>query len=100
MLQIAVHSDDHVALGVIESGGERRGLAEIAPQPDACHTRVERGDLPENRRRAICAAVIDEDQFIVFAETFHHFRQTAIKNGQILFFVMKRDDDGVRTFHF
>src|SRR5262245_21643760 len=100
MLQVAVHGDDHVALGVIESGGQRRCLAEIAPQPYACHARIERGDLPEDHRRAICAAVIDEDQLIVFAETFHHFRQTAIKYGHILFFVMKGDDDGVRTFHF
>ena len=100
MLQIAVHGDDHVALGVIESGGQRRCLAEIATQPDASHARIKRGNLPENRRRAVYAAVIDKDQFIVFAEIFQHFRQTAIKNGQILFFIMKGDDDGVRTFHF
>src|SRR5499426_740119 len=100
MLQIAVHGDDHVAFGVIESGGQRRGLAEISAQSDACHARVEGGDLSQNRRRAIGAAVINKDQFIVFAKIFHHFRQTAIKNGQILFFVMKGDDDGVRTFHF
>src|SRR5262249_14543526 len=74
MLQVAVHSDDHLALSVIESGGQRRGLAEITAQSNACHARVERGNLSKDHWRAISAPVIDKDQLIVFSETFHHFR--------------------------
>ena len=34
MLQVAIHGDDDVALGFVEAGRKRRGLPEIAPQPD------------------------------------------------------------------
>ena len=47
VLQVAVHGEDELAGGMIETGGQRRGLAEVAAQLDDEDAAVYRGNLFE-----------------------------------------------------
>ena len=49
VLQVAVHGDDELALRVVEAGGQRRGLAEVAAQFDDQHPAIDRSNLLEQR---------------------------------------------------
>jgi len=62
VLQVAVHGDDELALGVVEAGGKGRGLAEIAAQFDDHHAAVHGGDLAEQGEGGVARAVVYKDQ--------------------------------------
>ena len=50
VLQVAVEHHDHVAAGVLEPGGQRRLVAEVARERDDLHARVARGGGAPSRR--------------------------------------------------
>ena len=100
VLQVAVHGDDVLALGVIEAGGQRRGLPEIAAQLDHHHAAVDGGNLLQHPEGVVAAAVIDEDQLERLAGRFHHHLQPVVEFGDVLFFVVERYDDGVLEHRF
>ena len=62
VLQVGVDHRDHVAAGVLQSGGERRLVAKVAGQVHDAHARVGVGDPVEDLRRAVGRAVVDEHQ--------------------------------------
>ena len=95
VLQIAVHGDDVFAFGVIEARGQRGGLAEVAAQLDHHHAAVDRGNLLQHPEGVVAAAVVDEDQLERLAGGFHDHLQAVVELGDVLFFVVKRYDDGV-----
>ena len=68
VLQIAVGGDDEAAAGVGKAGGERRGLAEVAPEPDHPQPRVRRLERGQLRERVVRAAVVDRDDLVRTAE--------------------------------
>ena len=45
VLQVAVHGEDELAFGVVEAGGQRGGLAEVAAQLDNENAAVDGGNL-------------------------------------------------------
>ncbi len=71
MLQVAVHGDDHIAGGVIESGGERRGLAVIAFQAQHRDARILFGNLGEYLRSRVRALVIYVNELDRFKSPGH-----------------------------
>src|SRR5215217_1797889 len=68
VLEVGIHRHDGVAAGMRESGCERRGFAEVAPEaydPDRVALRAQSGQLGE---RAVCRPVVDEDDLPGAAE--------------------------------
>src|SRR6185437_8617260 len=95
VLQVAVHGDDEFTGGVVEAGGERRGLAEVAAQLDHEDARIDRGNLLKQTVRAVARAVIDEDQFKAGLHMLHHLLHAIVKARDALLFVVEGDDDGI-----
>ncbi len=95
VLEIAVHGEDEVALGVIEAGGEGGGLTEVAAQLDDEDARVDRGDLFEQAIGAVARTIVDEDQFEGFADLLHYGLEAVVEGGDVFFFVVERNDDGI-----
>ena len=93
VLQVAIHGDHVVALGMVKSGGQCGRLSEIAAQLDYDHPAVHRGDLLQQRERIIAAAVVHENQLEGFSGSFHDHPQAVVQLGYVLFFVVKRYDD-------
>ncbi len=62
VLQVGVDHRDDVADRVLQAGGERGLVAEVARQVDDAHARVGRGHAVEQLGRAVGAAVVDEHQ--------------------------------------
>ena len=95
VLEIAVHGEDVVALGVVEAGGEGRGLTEVAAELDDEDAAVYGGDLFEKAIGAVAGAIVDEDQLEGFADLLHDGLEAVVESGDVLLFVMERNDDGI-----
>ena len=67
VLQVGVDHRDGVADGVLEAGGQRRLVAEVAREVHDAHARVGGGEPVEDLGRAVGAAVVDDDQLEVEA---------------------------------
>ncbi len=68
VLQVGVDRDDGIAACVVEAGGQRDLLAEVARQRDDANPRIARGEGGKHRERRITAAVVDEHRLDVDAE--------------------------------
>ena len=62
VLEVGVEHHDRVAAGVVESGGQRRLVPEVARQEDDPHAGIVVGEPLERRRRAVARAVVDEHE--------------------------------------
>ena len=93
VLQIAVHGDDHLAGGGVESGGERGRLPVVARKADRAHVRVARRQHLERLRRAVAAAVVHVDDFRSATDQKEHRREAARELLDRPRFVEERDDD-------
>src|SRR6185437_10942429 len=87
VLKVAVHGEDVVAGGVIESGGKRRGLTEVAAKLDDEHAAIYRGYLLEQAIGAVARAVVDEDQLEGVADMLHDGLEAIVERGDVIFFV-------------
>src|SRR5262249_42214669 len=95
VLKISVHGDDIFAFAVIKSGSERRGLTEVTAQLDDDHAAIDCGDLLQQRERVVATAVVDKHQLKRLAGSLHDDLQAIVKLGDVLFFVMERNNDGI-----
>ena len=95
VLEIAVHGEDVVALGVVEAGGKSRGLAEVAAELDDEDAGVYGSDLFEETIGAVAGAVVDEDELEGVADLLHDGLEAVVESGDVLFLVVERHDDGV-----
>ena len=95
VLEIAVHGEDEVALGVVEAGGEGGGLAEVAAELDDENPTVDGGDFFKQAVGAVAGSIVDEDQFEGFADLLHYGFESVVEGGDVFFFVMERNDDGI-----
>ena len=95
MLPVTVERHDGVALGVIEPGGERRLVAEVAAQLQDRHAAVVARRLHELGRRMVDRAVVDvADPDVVLApQRRHHVHQPPVELGHDGFLVVDGDDD-------
>src|SRR5215469_13614628 len=95
MLEVTVHGENEFALTVVEAGGEGRGLAEIPAQLHHNHSAVDGSNLLEEQEGVVLAAIVDENQLEGLARGFHDDLEPVVKFGNILFFVVKRDNNGI-----
>ena len=72
VLEVGVHGDDHVALGLLESAVERGGFAVVAAELDAVHGGVGLGEFGDAVPRTVVAAVIHHYHFMAESVRFHH----------------------------
>ena len=94
VLQVAVGRDDEAAARVRKARRERRGLTEVAAEPDDPQPRVLRLELRQQRERLVCAAVVDDDDLVAAAERLERFRELAVELRDVRRLVPHRDDDG------
>ena len=95
VLEITIHGEDEVSLRVIEAGGESRGLTEVAAELDDENAAVDCGDLFKQAVGAIAGSIVDEDQFEGFADLLHYRFEAVVEGGDVFFFVMERNNDGI-----
>ena len=95
VLQVAIHGQNKIALGMVETRGQRRGLPEIAAQLDDQDTAVDRRNLLQQLVAAVRGTIIHEHQLKAVAHLLHDRLQLVIESGDILFFIVKGDDDGI-----
>ena len=74
VLQIAVRGDDEPSARVIEAGRERRGLAEIAPQPDHPQMRIAGLQLRQDLEALVRAPIVDDDELVRTAPARRAYR--------------------------
>ena len=82
MLQIAVHGDDDVALGFVEAGRERGGLAEIAAQADHLQMAVGLHQVGQQLEAAVGGGVVHEENFVGPLQLFQHRRQPVVQRAE------------------
>ena len=95
VLEIAVHGEDEVTLGVVEACGECGGLTEVAAELDDENAAIDGGDLFQQAVGAVAGSIVDEHQLKGFADLLHYGLQTVVECGDVFFFVMERNDDGI-----
>ena len=95
VLEVAIHSEDVVALGVIEAGGEGGGLAEVAAELDDEDAAIYRSDLFEQAIGAVTGAIVDKDQFEGFTDLLHDGLEAIVERGDVILFVVEWHDDGI-----
>ncbi len=76
MLVVGVDQNDGIALGVLDACGQCRFLAEVTRQTEITHATFGRyrGDCFIG---FIAAAIVDDDDFVVWRELFQRFLQVA-----------------------
>ncbi len=94
VLEIAVERNDDVALRFVEPGGQRRGLAEVAPQPDHLEARIGLDQIGQQIEAAVGGGVVDKNDFVGLAQALEHGRQPVVERQDGRFLIMDRDDDG------
>ncbi len=95
VLQVAVHGQDELARGVVETGRQRRGLAEVPAQLDHQHAAVHRGNLFQQLVGAVARAVVHQHQLKAVAHLLHHLLQAGIQDGDVLLFIVKGNNDRI-----
>ena len=92
VLEVAVDRDDDLALRRLEAGLQRRGLAEVPPQPHDADA-VVRGVQPGQRaERAVGGAVVDEDDLPGLAERVERRGQLVVEERDAPLLVVHGDD--------
>ena len=92
VLEVAVDRDDDVALGLLEAGLQRGGLAEVAPEPDDAHVVVLRVQTRERREGAVGRAVVDEDDLPRPTERLERGRELVVQQRDAALLVVHGDD--------
>ena len=95
VLQIAIHGQDVVALGMIESRGKRGGLAKIAPQLDHQNPAVHGCNLFQQLVGAVTRSVVHKHQFETVANLLHNRLQAVVQSSNVLFLVMEGHDNRI-----
>ena len=93
VLEVAVHREDRLAAGEIETGGERELMPEPAREADDLEARVARVSLDGEPVRAVGAPVVDEDHLPGVLERVEHTREARDELWQQLLLVPEGNDD-------
>jgi hypothetical protein len=95
VLEVTVHRQDEVSLGVIEAGCKSGGLTEVATELYDEYTAVYCRDLLEEPVGSVAGAVVDKYQLEGVTDLLHHGLEAVIESGYVLFFVMEGYDDRI-----
>ena len=96
MLAVAVEGDDDVAVRVIEAGGERRLMTEVAAQVDGAHAWVVRRQGLQDPGRLIARAVVDVGDLEVDRQRQQRGQESRVEGGQGVLLIEHRHDHGHR----
>src|SRR5258706_11068689 len=80
---------------MVETGGESRGLAEIAAQLDYGYAAIDGCDCAQHGERVIAGAIVDEHDFEGLAVSLHYRLQAVVEIGHVLLLVVQGNDDRV-----
>ena len=94
VLQVAVHGDDDVAARLIEARRQRRGLPEVAPQPDDFQPPVGLHQVRQQLEAAIARRIVNEENLIRLGHAFEHGGEPVVEPQNRPLFVVDRDNDG------
>ena len=78
ILQIGIHSNDHIPSGVIKSGSHGCCLTEIFPETDYHHMTVLFLYFFQELKTSIGGTVIDEEYFIFMIDCTQNFIQLLV----------------------
>ena len=95
VVQISVHGQHELSLRMLTAGRQRRGQPEVPPQLNDQNPRIDRRNLLQQTVSTVTRAVIDKDQLKSLANVLHYGLQAVVERGDILLFVMERNDDGI-----
>ncbi len=95
VLQIGVNGQNTLATAGVEAGGNRQLMAVTARKIDRHHTWIAAHQIRHDRPGAIGGAVVEQDQFIIGADSrLRGGRHAAVKFLDALLFIEARRDDG------
>ncbi len=94
VLEIGVHDHHPTPLHRLEAGIGGRGLARVGLEPDEPRTGILLVEAAHDLGTPIAAAVVNEDRLVVEPGGIQHFADLGPEHGQVLFFVVNRNDDG------
>ena len=93
VLQIAVQRRDVAPARVLEAGCERRGLPEVAPQPDHPHVGIDGLEPCQDLEALVRAPIVDDDDFVRTSPGVEGRRELAVQVLERRRLVPDRDDD-------
>ena len=93
MLQVAVHGDLDIALGLMKARRKRRRLAEIAAQTDHLQVAIGLHQIGQQLEAAIRGCVIHEQNLVRPLQSLEDHRQPVVQRQDREFLVMDRDDN-------
>ena len=93
VLQVAIHGDDDVALGFVEAGRERGGLAEVAAQADHLEVAVGLHQVGEEFEAAIVGGVVDEEDLVGPLQLFENRGEAVVQREYGGLLVVDRNHD-------
>jgi hypothetical protein len=93
MLQIGVDGDDGIASSMLETGEQRRFLAEVSRQTDHAYRYAVSKQLGGTRGSFILAAVIDDHYFVIVVQGSNYVTQNADSRLDSGSLIECRDDD-------
>ena len=100
VLEVAVGSDDQPAPRVSETGGERGGLPEVAPETDDPQVRIDGLQPRESLEAPVGAPVVDDDDFVRSSPRGKRLVQFAMELRQRGRFIVNWDDDAELWVHY
>src|ERR1035438_47825 len=95
MLQVAIHGDNVLAAGVVESSGQSGRLPKIAAQLHDGHSAIDGGNLAQQRKRAVDGTVIDQHHLKRLSARLHHGLEPRVEVGDVLLLVVEGHYDGI-----
>ena len=93
MLQIAVHHHDEVAVCVVEAGGERPLVPEVARERQVHHPVVTFGERLEHEDAVVRTSVVDEEQRPGDVQLFEDGGEALVQQLEPSRLVVDRDHD-------
>ena len=92
VLQVGIHGDDNIALGVIKSAIQRRRFAVIASELDPLHFRIFLRQGSDDFPGIVGTSVVNVNDLERQLPGIHHTNDPVGKFGQRLFLVEQRYD--------
>jgi hypothetical protein len=92
VLPVRVHEHHHVARGVPEADAQGMGLAEVLPQAQDMDGRVAAGELGQDLRRPVVAAVVDDHDLVGEVQLLEDLQRVGDDEPEVLGLVVRRHD--------
>ncbi len=92
ILQIGVHHDHSIAIGIVKTGRNCDLMAEVTAEVEHLDAIIAHIQFRQHVDAAVRTAVVDEDHFPALARAFHHLHDAFVEHGNHSFFIPDRND--------